>query len=145
LDTQPGRAPWRSFHPSGSKYNCQYYACRGNQLRSLINDFSAIGAVRSLREAGLGVPEDVSVIGFDDVNSAAYQKSEPDNDSATVAEDGPSCPSNSFAAYEWQSHSQGDSRRTGACGPGIDGFSSTPARLDPCVHFPATKPFYRPF
>jgi LacI family transcriptional regulator len=37
------------------------------------NDFSAIGAVRSLREAGLRVPEDVSVIGFDDVNSAAYQ------------------------------------------------------------------------
>jgi LacI family transcriptional regulator len=37
------------------------------------NDFSAIGAIRSLREAGLRVPEDVSVIGFDDVNSAAYQ------------------------------------------------------------------------
>jgi LacI family transcriptional regulator len=37
------------------------------------NDFSAIGAVRSLREAGLRVPEDVSVVGFDDVNSAAYQ------------------------------------------------------------------------
>jgi LacI family transcriptional regulator len=37
------------------------------------NDFSAIGAVRSLREAGFKVPEDVSVIGFDDVNSAAYQ------------------------------------------------------------------------
>lgn len=37
------------------------------------NDFSAIGAIRSLREAGLRVPEDVSVVGFDDVNSAAYQ------------------------------------------------------------------------
>lgn len=37
------------------------------------NDFSAIGAVRSLHEAGLRVPEDVSVVGFDDVNSAAYQ------------------------------------------------------------------------
>jgi LacI family transcriptional regulator len=37
------------------------------------NDFSAIGAVRSLYEAGLRIPEDVSVIGFDDVNSAAYQ------------------------------------------------------------------------
>src|SRR5215831_7242092 len=37
------------------------------------NDFSAIGAVRSLRDAGLRVPEDVSVVGFDDVNSAAYQ------------------------------------------------------------------------
>jgi LacI family transcriptional regulator len=37
------------------------------------NDFSAIGAVRALRDAGLRVPEDVSVMGFDDVNSAAYQ------------------------------------------------------------------------
>jgi DNA-binding LacI/PurR family transcriptional regulator len=37
------------------------------------NDFSAIGAVRSLRDAGFGVPEDVSVVGFDDVNSAAFQ------------------------------------------------------------------------
>jgi LacI family transcriptional regulator len=37
------------------------------------NDFSAIGAIRSLREAGLRIPEDVSVVGFDDVNSAAFQ------------------------------------------------------------------------
>lgn len=37
------------------------------------NDVSAIGAVRSLREAGLRVPEDVSVVGFDDVQSAAFQ------------------------------------------------------------------------
>ncbi|HZS48264.1 MAG TPA: LacI family DNA-binding transcriptional regulator [Blastocatellia bacterium] len=37
------------------------------------NDVSAIGAARALREAGLSVPEDVSIIGFDDVYSAAYQ------------------------------------------------------------------------
>ncbi|MPY86295.1 MAG: LacI family transcriptional regulator [Luteitalea sp.] len=37
------------------------------------NDISAIGAVRALREAGLRVPEDVSVVGFDDIPSAAYQ------------------------------------------------------------------------
>ena len=37
------------------------------------NDVSAIGAVRGLREAGLRVPEDVSVVGFDDVQSAAFQ------------------------------------------------------------------------
>lgn len=37
------------------------------------NDVSAIGAVRALREAGLRVPEDVSVVGFDDVQSAAFQ------------------------------------------------------------------------
>lgn len=37
------------------------------------NDVSAIGAIRALREASLRVPEDVSVVGFDDIQSAAYQ------------------------------------------------------------------------
>ena len=37
------------------------------------NDTSAIGAIRALREAGLRVPEDVSVVGFDDISSAAFQ------------------------------------------------------------------------
>ena len=36
------------------------------------NDISAIGAIRALREAGLRVPEDVSVVGFDDIRDAAY-------------------------------------------------------------------------
>jgi LacI family transcriptional regulator len=36
------------------------------------NDISAIGALRALKEAGLRVPEDVSVVGFDDILSAAY-------------------------------------------------------------------------
>src|SRR5215472_13096880 len=37
------------------------------------NDLSAIGSLRALRDSGLRVPEDVSVIGFDDINSAAFQ------------------------------------------------------------------------
>ena len=37
------------------------------------NDISAIGAIRALREAGRCVPEDVSVVGFDDIQSAAFQ------------------------------------------------------------------------
>jgi LacI family transcriptional regulator len=36
------------------------------------NDNSAIGAMRALQDAGLHVPQDVSVVGFDDVLSAAY-------------------------------------------------------------------------
>jgi LacI family transcriptional regulator len=36
------------------------------------NDVTAIGAIRAFREAGLRVPEDVSVIGFDDIESAGY-------------------------------------------------------------------------
>lgn len=34
------------------------------------NDLMAVGAVRALRDAGLRVPEDVSVIGFDDIDVA---------------------------------------------------------------------------
>lgn len=37
------------------------------------NDISAIGAMHALREAGLLVPTDVSVVGFDDIQSAAFQ------------------------------------------------------------------------
>ena len=36
------------------------------------NDVSAIGAIRALQEAGLRVPEDVSVLGFDDIYAAAF-------------------------------------------------------------------------
>jgi DNA-binding LacI/PurR family transcriptional regulator len=37
------------------------------------NDISAMGAILALREANLRVPADVSVVGFDDIQSASYQ------------------------------------------------------------------------
>jgi DNA-binding LacI/PurR family transcriptional regulator len=48
---------------------------RGELFSALFafNDISAIGAIQALRESGRRVPEDVSVIGFDDIQSAAYQ------------------------------------------------------------------------
>src|SRR5579863_7451297 len=36
------------------------------------NDISAMGAIRALKDYDLRVPEDVSVIGFDDIKAAAY-------------------------------------------------------------------------
>lgn len=36
------------------------------------NDVSAIGSIRALYDAGLRVPEDVSVLGYDDIQSAAF-------------------------------------------------------------------------
>jgi DNA-binding LacI/PurR family transcriptional regulator len=37
------------------------------------NDISAIGAIGAIRDVGLRVPDDVSVLGFDDIQSSAYQ------------------------------------------------------------------------
>ncbi len=37
------------------------------------NDVSAMGTIRALHDAGLRVPDDVSVLGFDDIQSAAFQ------------------------------------------------------------------------
>ncbi len=36
------------------------------------NDICAIGSIRAFQEAGLRVPEDISVVGFDDVPAAAF-------------------------------------------------------------------------
>ncbi len=46
---------------------------KGIEMTALLcaNDLLAIGAVRSLTRAGLGVPKDVSVIGYDDIEFAA--------------------------------------------------------------------------
>ena len=48
---------------------------RGQHFTALFgfDDVSAIGAIRAFLDAGLRVPEDVSVVGFDDIQSAAYQ------------------------------------------------------------------------
>lgn len=56
------------------------YACGAELARSgrrftalfAFNDVSAIGATRAFAEAGLDIPGDVSVIGFDDIASAAF-------------------------------------------------------------------------
>ena len=36
------------------------------------NDIAAIGAIRAIMNHGLRVPEDISVVGFDDIQGAAY-------------------------------------------------------------------------
>jgi LacI family transcriptional regulator len=59
----PGYTATRKLLASGKNFTALF----------AFNDVSAIGAIRALREAGLRVPQDVSVVGFDDVQSAAYQ------------------------------------------------------------------------
>lgn len=47
---------------------------QGNSFTAIIaaNDSMAIGAYRALHQAGLSVPDDVSVVGFDDIPESAY-------------------------------------------------------------------------
>jgi LacI family transcriptional regulator len=47
---------------------------RGVPFTALVcyNDAAAIGAIRALMDHGLRVPKDVSVVGFDDIQTAAY-------------------------------------------------------------------------
>lgn len=49
---------------------------RGTRFTALFafNDVSAIGAIEALRSVRLEVPRDVSVVGFDDIQSAAYHR-----------------------------------------------------------------------
>jgi LacI family transcriptional regulator len=47
---------------------------RGGDFTAIIcyNDVAAIGAIRALMNHGLKVPEDVSIVGFDDIHGAAF-------------------------------------------------------------------------
>jgi LacI family transcriptional regulator len=47
---------------------------RGGNLSAVfaVTDELAIGAMRALYEAGLRVPRDISIIGFDDIDIAAF-------------------------------------------------------------------------
>lgn len=46
----------------------------GKQFTALFsfNDIAAIGAIRALRDAGMSVPDDVSVVGVDDIHATAF-------------------------------------------------------------------------
>jgi LacI family transcriptional regulator len=59
-------------HPEEGRIAAQKLLERGVPFTALVgyNDISALGAMSVLREAGLRVPEDVSVMGFDDIEFA---------------------------------------------------------------------------
>jgi LacI family transcriptional regulator len=58
----------------GAHEACARMLAGGARFSAVVcaNDASAIGAIRALREAGRRVPEDVSVIGFDDIDLAEH-------------------------------------------------------------------------
>ena len=60
-------------HPEEGRVATQKLMERGVPFTALVayNDISALGAMSALREAGRRVPEDVSIVGFDDIEFAA--------------------------------------------------------------------------
>jgi DNA-binding LacI/PurR family transcriptional regulator len=70
-----GQLEGESSSPSLGYQVTQKVMAGGEPFSALFtfNDISAIGAIHAWREAGRRVPEDVSVVGFDDIQSAAFQ------------------------------------------------------------------------
>jgi len=66
-----------NYHPMAPEIGHKPMQCLLEKTRAFtaifcFNDIAAIGAIRALKDAGLSVPGDVSVVGFDDIQSAAY-------------------------------------------------------------------------
>ncbi|HEY3928882.1 MAG TPA: LacI family DNA-binding transcriptional regulator [Candidatus Koribacter sp.] len=59
---EPGYAAAKKLIASGVPFTALF----------AFNDVSAIGAIRALQESGQRVPDDVSVVGFDDIYGAAF-------------------------------------------------------------------------
>jgi DNA-binding LacI/PurR family transcriptional regulator len=64
----------QSLSPEGGYEACQRLLARNVPFTAIFcaNDLMAIGAIKALREAGLRVPEDISVIGVDDIELAEH-------------------------------------------------------------------------
>lgn len=71
---EPGESVRGDWTPASGHRAARQLLDAGTDFTALIvgNDQMALGAMRALREAGRYVPEDVSVVGFDDVPEAAY-------------------------------------------------------------------------
>lgn len=64
------------FFPAGIEAAKEYLDNRKNLPQALLvaNDFMAIGFIEELERRSIRVPEDIKVIGFDDVEQAAYHE-----------------------------------------------------------------------
>lgn len=68
----PHRIAWADFLPMGGKRALMEMMRRDDSITAVFahNDEMALGALEAAREMGLSVPEDLSIIGFDDIAMA---------------------------------------------------------------------------
>src|SRR5208283_869668 len=72
FDRSPDRGRFR--HPRGGRRAARVLLTSGFGPTALIcvNDVTAVGALRELRERGVRVPQDMSVTGFDNVSLSEF-------------------------------------------------------------------------
>ncbi|MDH6591397.1 LacI family transcriptional regulator [Variovorax sp. TBS-050B] len=66
---------WRGGFTSQGGYEAMHAILRTEQAPSAVfvcNDLMAIGALRAAHESGVHVPDDLSIVGFDDIELSAY-------------------------------------------------------------------------
>ncbi|WP_304172463.1 LacI family DNA-binding transcriptional regulator [Limnochorda pilosa] len=74
LEVRPEWVAEGGFSPAGGREAASRLLARHPELTAFVaaNDLMAIGVLRALREAGRRVPEEASVVGFDDIPEAAF-------------------------------------------------------------------------
>lgn len=71
----PGHFIQKGDHTIGGGYDAMAVMLAGPVLPKAVitsNDLTAIGALRAIRDKGLRVPEDISLVGFDDITFSSY-------------------------------------------------------------------------
>jgi LacI family transcriptional regulator len=66
---------WRGGFTSQGGYEAMHAILRTEQVPSAVfvcNDLMAIGALRAAHESGVRVPDELSIVGFDDIELSAY-------------------------------------------------------------------------
>jgi LacI family transcriptional regulator len=71
---EPGMSVESDWSSAGGYHAMQHLLQQGRNFTAVFvaNDQMALGALRGLHEHGLRVPEDVSMVGFDDIPESAY-------------------------------------------------------------------------